>query len=410
MRRRRLLALGAASVGLSGCVENDAEGALVSLNEAMDRESTVKGASREPASTLDVGGSVHGRAHRLGDDLDLIERSGTEWLHAFLDVRRKYDDGVDPWEDSDVATLRRASRETSVDLLLTLQWNFIGIFGDLEAERVPSAGSERERGLIEYARRLLEAIGEPVDVVVLGNEPVWETMDEDILGGNAPIVRFTRRLKDHLVDRYTVGDPQFLVGAFNRLYDTVWDDYERFFRQLFDVAREDDVDGIDLHVHYYSLSQARRMLEVARREFPESTMTVTEFSPVFRYFDHVDTPLAEFEGGDRFARRWGVEADETVTEYLEAAKDDRLSSREAADFYGTMPWYNVHFVEDMYDLLAEFDVEVGTFGFLVEEDVHNVVWDEDWSPFPINCLFQPALIDSEHGAHPYYLEDFRRLA
>ena len=417
MRRRRVLALGAATVGLSGCLENDAEGAVVSpnrgtgSNEAMGRESTVTEESRRPARSLDVGGSVHGRAHRLGDDLDLIGRSGTEWIHAFLDVRRKYDDDVDPWRDPDVRALRRASREEGAKLLVTLQWNFIGIFGDLEAERVPAPGSERERGLIEYAGRLLEAIDEPIEILVLGNEPVWEAMDADIKANPAPIVRFTRELKTYLVEHAPPGDPRLLVGAFNRLYDTVWDDYQDFFRQFFDLARQDDdVDGVDLHVHYYARSQARRMFDVARREFPEGTITVTEFSPVFRYFDHVDTPIAEFEGGDRFAARYGVEEDTTVTEYFEAAKDDLLSPREIADFYAAMPWYNVHFVADMYDLLSDFDVEVGTFGFLVEDDVHNVVWDEDWSPFPLNCLFQPALVDSEHGAHPYYIEDFRRLA
>ncbi|HKJ59106.1 MAG TPA: hypothetical protein VKA37_07755, partial [Halobacteriales archaeon] len=358
-------------------------------------------------STPNIGGSLNGRAYRLEDDFGLIERCGTDWLHAFLDVREKYERGVSPEEDPDVVALRRAGQEMGTNLFVTLQWNFIGIFGEKQPTGVPPEGSARERDLIEYATALLSAIDQPVAVVGLGNEPVWETMDDDFLGSDTRLIPFTRTLKDHLVEHYVDDDTRIVIGAFNRFYDTVWDDYKHFFRRLIDVARTDeDVDGIDLHIHYYHLQQAETMLEVARREFPDGMVTVTEFSPIFRYADNQDKPIASFEGGERFAKRHEIAGDTTVTEYLEGAKDDRLSPQEIADFYATMPWYNVDFVSDMYDLLDRYDVEVGTFGFLVDDDVHNVDWTDGWSPFPINCLFQPALIDTPHGAHPHYLPDF----
>jgi hypothetical protein len=414
MRRRRVLALGAAAAGFGGCIEDDSEGAVPPSTRTGNRRPTptreTPTGTPAPTPTTSIGGSLHGRPYRIADDVGLVERSGTDWIHAFFDVRKKLESDVPPEEDLDVAALRRVARETDVNLFVTLQWNFIGIFGNQRPVRIPSGGSDRERALFEYATELLSAIDQPVDILALGNEPVWETMDDDILGRHAPLIPFTRRLKDHVVEHYADDDTRLLIGAFNRFYDTVWDDYKVFFRRLLDVARDEEIDGVDLHIHYYYRDQAEAMLEVARRELPDAMMTASEFSPVFRYFANVDDPVASFDGGDRFAERYGVAEDTTVIQYLEAAKHDQLSRREMADFYDAMPWYNVDFVSDMHDLLDRYDVEVGTFGFLVEEDVHNVVWEDDWSPFPINCLFQPALIDTEDGAHPHYLDDFREVA
>lgn len=412
MRRRDLLSLGAGAVALPGCVG-------LATEDAGDTTGTATGPTTGDApgteppwsdvATTSIGGSVHGRPWRIGDDLRLIERSETRWLHAFLDVRKKYESDVAPAEDPDVLALRRASRETGAKLFVTLQWNFIGIFGEQPHVHMPEAGSTRESALLQYATDLLAAIDEPVEIVGLGNEPVWETLDEDIVDDGGPLARFTRKVKERVVEHYTLGEPRLLVGAFNRLYsEYVRDKYWDLYRRLFEMARtDDDVAGIDLHVHYQTIDQARRVLEFARGQVPDGMVTATEFSPVWRYDNHKNEPIAGYQGGERFAERYGIDRDTTVTEYLEAAKYDRLPRQEMADFYDAMPWYNVNFVDDMYRLLDEFGVEVGTFGFVVEDDVKQLDWTDEWAPFPINCLFQPALIDTEDGAHPHYLDDFQ---
>lgn len=409
-----MLALGAAVAGLAGCdVDTGSTGDLEAITgtttETEDRTPAEGGRARYEAGTPSIGGSLNGRPHRIGDDLAPVERSDTTWLHAFLDVREKYEHDVTPRGDPDVRALRRASRELGTKLLVSLQWNFEGIFGKKGAKNVPRSGSRRERVLFEYAESLLSAIGRPIDIVVLGNEPVVETPEGDVVGDDPPLVPFTRDLKDHLVHSDGVGDPRFLLGAFNRLFDDDYrEKYLEFYRQLLGMALDDDdIDGIDLHVHYDRFQEAETMLSMARESFPHGTVTVTEFSPVWRYFRYKREPIASFEGGERFVDRYGIPRDTTVTEYFEAAKDDPLSRTEAADFMRAMPWYNVNFVEDMYDLLDEYDVEVGTIGFLVDAGVRNTDWIDEWKPFQINCLFQPGLIDTEYGAHPHYLDDYR---
>ena len=411
MRRRRLLAYSAAAVGFAGCLEGGGEDTAPTFTEVESIGPTQNTTERARESTVTprIGGSLNGRPFRLEDDIELLQQSETTWLHAFLDVREKYEQDVTPREDPDVVALRRAIQEVGTKLVVSLQWDFMGLFGDKGPTNLPPAGSAHESALIEYATELLAAVDEDVDIVVLGNEPVWETLDEDFVGRNTPLIHFTRTLKEHLVQHYATGDTQFLLGAFNRLYGNyVSKKYHRFYSQLFEMARnDDDIAGIDLHVHYEAFGQAERMLAVARKAFPAGVVTVTEFSPMWRYAQKKNEPITSFEGGERFADRYGIASSTTVTEYFEAAKDDRLSATEAADFMDAMPWYNVDFVEDMYDLMDRYDVTVGTFGFLVERGIRNVDWTEEWAPFAINCLFQPGLIETDNGAHPHYIDDYR---
>ena len=422
MRRRRVLALGTAALGLTGYgwYRTTADEGFERVRSTSTTTSSADpggevtpGPGGTPTDVEDasIGGSLNGRPHLLLDNLSLVERSATNWMHAFLDVRAKYESGTDPRNDPDVETLRRLNR-MGVNLVVSLRWNFVGIFGNRERTNVPPSGSSRETALYEHATELLDAIDDPVEVVVLGNEPIWETPDEDVRGKDSRLLGFTRGLKDHLVRNYTAGDPQLLVGSFNRLYDEyVQDRYGEFYGQLFDVARnDDDVDGIDLHVHYADLDQAETMLATARNEVPNGTITTTEFSPMWRYTRHTDEPIASVEGGREFIDRRGLPDDLTVRGYFEIAKDDPRPRGEMGEFMETMPWYNVDFVEDMYDLLTSYGAEVGTFGFLQDVGIRNAEWGEDWRPFQINYLFQRGLIATEDGAHPHYLDDFRKRA
>ena len=367
-----------------------------------------------PATPM-LGANLNGRPRRLNDDLDLLDDSNTTWVRAFIDVRDKAAADTDPREDPDVLALRRAALEKDCKLIVSLKWDFKVNWGwdDKEPVPVPSPGSERERELFECAAGCLAGIGAPVDVVVLGNEPMWETKRADISGENPPIVRFTRRLKEHLVQHGDHGDPSYLLGAFNRLHvDRVRNErFPTFCRELFRMAREDDdVAGVDLHVHYGRLQAVRRTLEIARERVPDGVITVTEFSPVFRYRKHVRTPIGEWEAGRRFATEYGYSPDMTAVDYFELAKDDPRPRGELGDFYGAMPWYRGDELRRAYRLFERYGVDVGTFGFLQDAGMRNADWRRPgWMPFHINFLYQNALMRGR-GRHPLYMDDYRRLA
>lgn len=425
MRRRDLLLAGAAATaGYGGyrLVQRRRDGSPYGPGDSGSapagtsaRDADETAAPNGPVTVTDpprFGGTLNGRPHRLEGRLELIERSNTSWLHAFIEPIDGLAAGVEPRQDRNLQTLRHAVSETGVNLVISLRWNFSGYHRNLEPERVPEAGSDRESALFDYVTRQLRAIGEPVPFVVLGNEPIFETLEEDLGGQESPMVRFTRRLMSHLRREYDRGRTRFLVGSFNKLWDAyTMRRYQPFYRALFGLAsNEDGIDGVDLHLHYSDLDQVRKMLDAARTAFPKGLLTATEFSPIWRYEKYVDKKLMSFDGGAKFAERYGLREAMTVLEYYQLAKEEPRPRREMADFMSTMHWYNENLVRDMHDLLAAHDAALGAIGFLIDDGVRSVTWTEDWRPFQINHLFQLPFIDGENGAHPHYLDDYRERA
>lgn len=414
MHRRRILGLGAAAaVGFAGYgwtrMDRDTSALDTDPDETDTPTPTAGGNARKLTNSTTIGGTLNGRPRILGDNFGLLEDSKTSWIHAFLDVRGKYENGGTPIDDRDVKVLRRVATETETSIAINLLWDFKGTFGNKDTVNVPDPGSKREGALFEYATKLLRAIDHPPEIIVLGNEPMWETPEEDVHGRDLAIVPFTRNLKDHLVEHYQTDNSKLLVGSLNRLHDGF---LERYFphlrREFFDMARnDDDIDGIDLHVHFQKTENAEEMIATAREEVPDGIITTTEFSPAGRYNEHKDTPIAQSEPGKQFASRYDHPEDMTVQEYFELAIDQPRPSTEIADFYAAMPWYNVGFVEDMWQLLKKYDVSVGFTLFMLGPGLGNTNWPRVWTPYPLNGLYQGPLITTENGAHPHYLSDYR---
>ena len=425
--RRQLLTGAAALAGVgsiavlagSGGSETEGQGATMTPTDQTDARPADVTATGSAASPVEngpvIGANLNGRPRRLADDMSLLEASNTRWIRAFLDVRQKASVD-DPAGDPDVVALRLAAREHDCALVVSLKWDFKGNWGTKEPISVPGAGSSAEAQFFEQATAYLDSIGVPLDVVVLGNEPMWETREADITVENPPIVGFTRRLAAHLATAGDHGDPAYLVGSVNRLQGAAVrrGRFAPFYRGLVDLIDEDNsVDGLDLHVHFDKQREARAMLEYARETVPDGILTVTEFSPVWRYNRNKDRPIGNWDTGTRFASDYGYSPTMTAVEYFEDAKRRPRTPEELAAFYAAMPWYNVDHVSDMHALFAEYDVSLGTIGFLQDVGMRNVDWTTGWTPFHINALFQPALTAAAtvaETANLHYIDDYRRLS
>lgn len=431
MDRRRVLRLGTTAVvaGLAGCQGTKTNLGTDTANETAEttegKPSTGTGEETDPdtepgpgseAENVPVeelptmiGGTLNGRPRVLDGKFPVLEKSSTTWLHAFFDVRGKLDRGVKPRSDPDVNVLRRVTTERNRRLIVNLMWDFEGMLGNKDEERVPEPGSSREAALFEYATKLLEAIGHPPDIIVLGNEPMWDTPEEDLKGSDAAFFPFTRNLKNHLVENYSGDESRLLLGSLNRLHDGYLErHFPTFRRKFFEMARnDDDIDGVDVHVHFKRSGNAEEMVATAREEVPDGIVTTTELSPAGRYNQHKDEAIGKSDAGQQFANRYDLPDGMTVREYFGKAIQEPRPPEEIGAFYDAMPWYNVNFIDDMYSILNKYDATVGTPLFVLPPGLGNTNWPKNWMPFPLNALFQMPLIDTRYGAHPHYLEDFR---
>lgn len=362
--------------------------------------------------TATFGANMNGWPRPLNHNMDLVDASNTTWVRAFFDIRKKNHNGIHPKNDPDVVALRRAKREKDCKLIVSLLWDFKGLFGNKSSMNVPRPGSRREVELRRCATRYLRNIGVPVDVVVLGNEPMWETKREDVRVENPPIVRFTRNVKDHLIRHGDHGNSTYLVGSLNRLDDDVVreEQYPEFFQGMFDMARyDDDVDGVDLHIHYEWHREAREMVKIARNRLPNGVLTATEFSPVYRYERGVTDKIRSSESGREFLREYDHPWDWTALDYFDFAKNHPRPRSEFHDFYDAMPWYWTKHLQMNHRLFERFDVSVATLGFLLGPGMRDTHWGPNWKPFPINHLFQSAMIQGR-GDHPHFFDEYRLWA
>lgn len=407
---------------LAGCLQPNSRG----IDPSFFEETVLQ---EQPADLSYVngpvlGGNLNGEPYRFertyADIQRPLEESRTPLIRAFFDVPLMVGE-EDPYEHPDVAVIRNAAG-AGFDTVLSLKWDFKGIH-QYDGEPIPEPGSAREQELFEYATGIIDAVNADSDgtenqYVVLGNEPMWETQEADqyYRNGSVPIVEFMDNLKEHLSthydEHYPDRDVPLLLGAINRL-DERRTQRIPMVREFLERARtDDDIAGIDLHLHYDDLSQAAAMLDHARTAIGDDSMLfVTEYSPVFRYKQHVNDPLGTTTMGQTFASKYGRSPDMQVDEYIQAAKQEQISRDEWTDFIQSMDWFNEDFVNHTYRLFSHYGVDVATVGFTQYAVMRNEDWTRDtWLPFHINFLYLPAIVEGAVDAYNEpYMKDYRRI-
>lgn len=371
-----------------------------------------------------LGGNLNGVPRRLESTYngeDPFEKSDTPLVRAFFDVPLM-ESRADAYDSADVAVIRELSAD-GLDTVISLKWDFAGLH-QYAGESLPEPGSDREQELFAYATDIIDAVNADRDdssqqYVVLGNEPMWEARKEDrrYVDGGVPILEFTDRLKEHVSQHYEENYPEqdvpLLLGALNKL-DKRGRQQTPMVREYLKRVRDDaDIAGIDLHIHYDTFEQAETMLDYTRSAVGEDSMLmVSEFSPIWRYHRHLDDKIGATASGQEFAEAYGWEPDLAIDEYIQAAKQGQITCDEWTDFMEHMEWYNEHFVSDLYELFAAYDVDVATFGFSQYDVMQDEDWTENWLPFHINFLFAPAVISGEEpidAVNEPYLQDYRHI-
>ena len=342
-------------------------------------------------------------------DAALLDASRTPWVRGFFDIFQ-LEGTANLTSNANVTGMRRAA-DVGQELLVSLKWAF-----ERENENVPAPGSPREAELFELAVDTLLAIDRPINSLVLGNEPMWETPNADLQfdNGTVPYVTFTERLLDHIQAEFGTQfatQPKYFVGSLNRV-DQSNNQNKDIVQELLRITREDpDIAGLDLHVHFDSQEQARAMLEYGRQQIGEDKdLLVTEFSPVWRYENALNDPIGATSDGALFAQQYGYSPTLEVDEYLTTAYSSQVSRQEWTDFIESQPWYNENHIADMHATFREFDVSVATLGFSQPLSFRGTnAASGNYTPFHINWLYIIGLIEGTDFLEAYnerYMDDW----
>ncbi len=311
------------------------------------------GALPAASAALEVGANVNENLDYL--ERALLDRSRTSWVRGFIPVLAFIDGPRRLETDAGIAALRQAAADGR-QVILSLKWNL-----KIANRRIPAPDSAEERAWFDWVERLLRDFDGQLAMFVLANEPMIDTMNEDMQaadGEDAPFVRFTRRLLDR-VAALAVADRQgaplpLYIGAFTRLQAEAMQNSPAF-RGLLELADGDSrVAGIDVHLHNRNLEEAAAALDFARRQTAKP-IVVTEFSLVWRYKAALKQPIGE--------SAQGLDPRTSVLGYLNACAAEPVGEDVWAAFLGSQPWYMKGYLSAIAQTMEQRGVSVATFAF-----------------------------------------------
>lgn len=354
-----------------------------------------------------VGANFNERIYEI--QLNELSDSKVSWARAFINItalttkanvngtmqitgiNQTAMDNYDAAILSSVSQLSSGTGET-VKLVISLKYNFKAALG-----RVPGAYSTEADYLAQATEQVLEkaSLGTHVDILVVGNEPMWETPT-----GTADINNleaFTNRMIDD-VDAWKSSHSnwtyEIYVGALNRFSDMP---SNAIRNRILNIAKNNSkVDGIDLHSHVATTAEIVEDFKQLRvdNNFTKGVIC-TEFS-LFRMFEnHKNDNLGAWGANNGYTS--GMKMWEWVNELLTRSNNNNpVSASHFISYFNATGWYPQDWFQQYYNSFITYDVKVATYGFVRDKSPGEQI-TATTPIWVLNALRNEALLGATSG-------------
>ncbi|WP_346859425.1 LamG-like jellyroll fold domain-containing protein [uncultured Draconibacterium sp.] len=335
------------------------------------------------------------------EDLAKLSRTKTTWVRGFFDFFPYYEDQdrLTDLDDQleDFLNLKSAGYKT----ILNIKWNF-------HNKSYPDTTSTEIEAYNEFLQRFLDRVWGKIDIIVVGNEPFIESMNNE--ERNTRLAPFYQYMCNR-VNEYRTGKEATPIyfGAFNRLYD-FYRDTEGVLTMLDFVKKTPWIEGIDLHIHHKNNNDIVSMYSYAdARIRDDQKILMTEFSLVFCWQDHTrDLIPAEF------ASKYGYASDMLVHQYIYEALNVRRPKQEWDDFLSSCSWFEErkHYLREVYELLKQYEsFHIATYSYEISWGTN---FDGNTVPWLLNNLIAATTVedDPETGEKQFnyaFIDDFFKI-
>ena len=198
-----------------------------------------------------------------------LARSKTKWVRGFLDIFYHYD-------NNNLTTSSRIIKyqklkEQGYKTILNLKFNF-------KTRSYPAVNSSQWTAYITYIDRILEAVINYTDVIVVGNEPFIESENSTY---EEPLNTFykaaTERVNEYLKNR-NISKPIF-IGAIDNLYQPNRQNEAGVNKFLAWCKATPWIAGIDLHIHHSGNGEITSTLNFVNDKIRDhQKIVITEYS------------------------------------------------------------------------------------------------------------------------------------
>lgn len=212
-------------------------------------------------------------------DNNIVSHSGVEWVRGFVNVPRYFlnvdskgnvtgvnEEGISDFDkiDNFLGVQEVSVNNGSVKAILSLKLQFKHNWEFQNSTGVPAENTPAMHFWMSAIKQFLleKNLGAHVDILVLGNEPMWETENEDA----EKFAVFQDKLIDLVYDlRSTRQDWNYdiYVGALNKVRNL--GDSNPIAQKVLKAAKENDkVQGLDLHPHVEHIKDIEEDLQYIR--------------------------------------------------------------------------------------------------------------------------------------------------
>ncbi|MCW0481590.1 LamG-like jellyroll fold domain-containing protein [Gaoshiqia sediminis] len=335
------------------------------------------------------------------EDVAKLDRTETTWVRGFFDFFPYYENPdrlTDPDDQlEDFLNLKNSGYKT----ILSIKWNF-------HNKSYPDTVSAEIAAYNEFLERFLDRVWGKIDIIVVGNEPYIESMND--YERNTKLAPFYQYMCNR-VHEYRAGkeDIPIYFGAFNRLYD--------FYRntegvlKMFEFVKEAPwIEGVDLHIHHKEYNDIVSMYSYANDKIREDQkILITEFSLVFWWQDHTSDLISS-----EFASQYGYSTDMLVHQYISNALNNRRTKEEWDDFLSSCSWFEQrkNYLWETYELLSQYEsFHVATYSYQISWGLN---FNENTVPWLLNNLIAATTIedDPQTGQKQFnyaFIDDFLKI-
>lgn len=323
--------------------------------------------SAQSSKWVQFGGNVNERSHWL--EPALLDQTKTTWVRGFFPAS-EFMSGERSYEtDKGLLALKRAA-DSGHKVILSIKWDCAQ---KGKAGPVPAPGSAQEQAWFGFADKLMAATAGKLSILVVLNELYIDTQKPDLEpgpDGQVPMVRFLRRLVDHLSAEHLVasdGKPlPIYAGGFTRLDRPEMQDNIATRQMLQWIRSDPHVAGADFHVHEPDMKASRQAIEFMHKNVPSKPLIITEFSLVFAWKDHLGDDIGSGAAGKAFAKQYGVPPNLSVADFCNRSFENPVPEQEWHDFLESQPWFDGHYLDEIGTIMSANGVTVATYAFTLD--------------------------------------------
>ncbi|SBV31549.1 conserved exported protein of unknown function [uncultured Sphingopyxis sp.] len=337
------------------------------------------------------------------EDVDYreLDSAGAKWIRLFL-----------PMPQVDRGAAGHGAIRTVLDAgargyktIFTLKWPQ----NDRDFAKAGSAEFARELARLDA---VLPLVMGKVDILVIGNEPYFETREQD---RDLDLNAFYEAMAGRIIAYRKAncgGDckTKLYMGALNRLdlRKNITPSTERW---LAFVKATPEIDGVNIHPHVPRIELSKAFLDyILPRMRPEQTFIVTEFSLVGWWQQNLAKPVAP-----AFADKYRAPRDAQNWQIIKAALETPFPKEQWDDFLRMSPWFEnrKHYVANQMKIFRDTGrLAVATYGFKQGSSMSNNFGPKK-TPWLLNSVYAGRTIrpnaDGTAAFNYAWIDDFRRM-